>query len=84
MIKENMEQYKDGQAVDEKEVATAIAYTDNAVVFADDAGDIFFLSADDPQAFELGTVCAVAELQPVSSASDTLQAEIDEAIKEEA
>lgn len=83
MIKENMEQYEDGQAVDEKEVATAIAYTDSAVVFTDDAGSIFFLSAVDPQAFELGTVCAVSELQAVSSADDTLQTEIDKAVKEE-
>ena len=73
MIKEEFENYVDGQAVDEKELATVVGYCENTVIFQNDDGAIFFLTAELPEAFEIGTVEPIEGLLPILEADEDLQ-----------
>ena len=81
MIKENFEEYEDGKAVNEKETATVVAYCDNTVIFQDDNGSIFFLTVETSEAFEIGTVEGISNLQLFADADQLLREKIYEALK---
>lgn len=75
MLKENLSVFADGKETDEKDVATVIAAVDDTVIFSDDAGGIFFLTAD-PEAFETGTVEVKSSLIPIEEAEPSLKERI--------
>lgn len=75
MLKENLSVFADGKETDEKDVATVVASIDDTVVFMDDAGDVFFLTADS-EAFEIGTVEVKSSLIPIEEAQQPLKGRI--------
>lgn len=79
MVKEDLEKYVDGAVVDN--VATAVFHTDAEVIFQDDDSRLFFLSVDDPTAFEIGTVATVEELIPLDQANEQIKRKISEALR---
>ena len=82
MMKEDISAFADGQEIEESEIATAVHILDDAVVFQDDAGSIFFLAVD-PAAFEIGMVAEKAGLTPVEDADDRLKEKIYAALGKE-
>lgn len=81
MIKENIEAYQDGKAIRENELATVVAYCESAVIYQDDNKNTFFLIAELPEVFEIGTVAPIFSLQPVSEADDQLKENIFKALE---
>ena len=81
MLKENISGFTDGAAVDEKDIAAVIGYVDGAVVFEDDLGNVFFLSLDEPQALEVGTVEKKDNLVSIDQADAPLREKILAAVK---
>lgn len=79
MVKENFENYVDGKVADI--VATAVFHTDTEVIYQDDDGKLFFLTVDDPTAFEIGTVAIVEELTPLDQADEQIKQKISEALR---
>lgn len=65
MIKENFENYVDGKVVDESEIATVINHYEDLVIFQNDRYQLFFLSVESPELFEVGTVYPIKGLQPL-------------------
>lgn len=82
MIKEDLSLFTDGKETSESEVATVIQVIDDAVIFKDNDGGLFFLSAD-PDAFEIGTVAAKSGLIPIDSADDSVKEKILSALGKE-
>lgn len=82
MLKEEIRKFADGVAVDEKDIATVIGYTDDAVIFEDDAGQMFFLLLDEPQTLEIGTVERKDNLVPIEQADPPLSEKILTAVEE--
>jgi hypothetical protein len=76
MLKENFENFIDGASVDEREVATAFAYCDGAVVYRDDSGNLYYLIAELPEIFEIGTVARISGLEPADTADPQLKEKI--------
>lgn len=81
MIKEIYEDFVDGQAVIENDIATVVGYYDSIVIFKDDAENILFLSADLPELFEVGTVSRKDLLVPIEQADPDLRGNILDALK---
>lgn len=81
MIKENFEEYEDGKAINEKETATVVAYCDDTVIFQDDNGGVFFLTVETPEAFGIGTVEGISNLQLFADADQLLKEKIHEVLK---
>lgn len=79
MVKEDFSKYADGKVADN--AATAVFHTDTEVIFQDDDGQLFFLSVDDPAAFEIGTAADVNELLPIQEADEQLKRKISEALR---
>ena len=75
MLKENLSVFADGKEIEEKDIATVVATVDDTVIFKDDAGGIFFLTAD-PEAFEVGTVAVKSSLVTIEEAEPPLKERI--------
>lgn len=82
MLKEEISGFADGAAVGEKDIAAVIGYTDGAVIFGDDIGNVFFLPLDEPQALEVGTVEKKDNLVSIDQADAPLKKKILAAVKE--
>lgn len=82
MFSENISNFVDGKAVDEKDIATIVGSVDDTVIYTDDQENLFFLSSADPSAFETGTVALKADLTPLEDADKQLKKKILEAMKE--
>lgn len=76
MIKEDLTILEDGQAINENEIATVVGYCEGTVIFEDDSGSIFFLTAELPEIFEIGTISKTVVLTPFSEAGNKLQQSI--------
>lgn len=84
MIKENIAPFEDGKVIDEKDIATAVAFLDDAVVFQDDDGTLFYLMAD-PSGFDIGVVEPKEGLLSADDAPEPLRRQIYASVgKEEA
>ena len=70
MIKENLKNFEDGQAINEDDIATIVGYCDSTVIYEDDSGSIFFLIAELPELFEIGTIAKIETLTPLAEAGD--------------
>lgn len=81
MIHEKLDDYVDGKSASEKDIAVVIGSVDDAVIFADDAGNIFFLSAD-PLSFEAGTIERKDALTPIEKADEHTKGKILSAVRE--
>ena len=83
MLKEeNLSVFADGKETDEKDIATVVSSAGDTVIFKDDAGAVFFLSAG-PEAFEVGTVETKSALTPIADADPPLKERILAALGKE-
>jgi hypothetical protein len=82
MFNEDIGNFADGRTVEEKDIATVIGTTDNAVIFMDDLENLYFLNIADPSAFETGTVEQKSVLMPLANADEQLKKKILEVVKE--
>ena len=76
MLKEDINGFEDGQAVDERDIAAVIGYTDGAAIFEDDQGSLFFLLLEEPQMLEIGTVEMKDSLVSIDQADSPLREKI--------
>lgn len=81
MLDENISNFIDGKAADEKDMATVVGSVDDAVIFTDDQEDLFFLNVPDASAFEVGTIERKDTLIPLESADELLKEKILNAVK---
>ncbi len=72
MIREDLKNFEDGQAINDNEVATVVGYCEGTVIYEDDSGSIFFLIAELPELFEIGTIAKIETLAPLTEAGDEL------------
>lgn len=72
MIREDLNNFEDGQAINEDDIATVVGYCDSTVIYEDDSGSIFFLIAELPELFEIGTIAKIDTLAPITEAGDEL------------
>ena len=82
MFNEDIGNFADGQAVEEKDIATVIGTVNNAAIFTDDQENLFFLNTADPSAFETGTVERKSVLMPLANADEQLKKKVLVAVKE--
>ena len=82
MLKEDINGFEDGQAVDERDIAAVIGYTDGAAIFEDDQRDVFYLPMEEPQMLEIGTVERKDSLVSIDQADSPLREKILKAVKE--
>lgn len=82
MLKEDINGFEDGQAVDEGDIAAVIGYTDGAAIFEDDKRDVFYLPMEEPQMLEIGTVERKDSLVSIDRADPPLRDRILTAVRE--
>jgi N-methylhydantoinase B/oxoprolinase/acetone carboxylase alpha subunit len=79
LIKEDLSIYKDGEVLNENDIATVTAHFEDITIFQDDGGNIYYCDAE-PDAFDIGTIAPIDELISIENADKELKAQIHAAV----